>query len=156
MECTIRRATLADLPTIVQFNLGLAWETEGKRLAETTLQHGVRAVLTDPGKGFYTLAEHAGQPLGQTLITTEWSDWRNGYFWWLQSVFVQKDARRHGVFRALFQHLQAAAEADPTVVGFRLYVEKANSRGRQTYHSLGFTDEGYDLMSLYPLARSRC
>lgn len=154
MDLTIRRAILADIPAIVRFNLGLAWESEGKQLDVDTLQRGVQAVLTDPGKGFYTLAESDGEPVGQTLITTEWSDWRNGYFWWLQSVYVAGKARRQGVFRAILQHLRTEAAADPAVVGFRLYVEQANAHARQTYQSLGFMDEGYDLMGIYPLRPS--
>ena len=151
MTPSIRRATAADADTIARFNAALAWESEHKRLDPDVLAAGVRAVLADPHKGFYTLAERAGAAVGQTLVTFEWSDWRNGWYWWVQSVYVRPDARREGVFRALFEHLRAAAAADPTVIGLRLYVEHDNERARKTYAALGMVDEPYSLMGIYPL-----
>lgn len=151
MGLTVRRATPADAGTVAEFNRLLAWESEGKRLDPAVLGRGVAAVLADPHKGFYTLAERAGETVGQALVTFEWSDWRCGWYWWLQSVYVRADARRGGVFRALFEHLKAAATADPAVVGLRLYVERDNDRGRRTYESLGMTEEPYHLFGLYPL-----
>src|SRR5688572_23594873 len=119
MTPSIRRATAADADTIARFNAALAWESEHKRLDEAVLARGVRAVLADPAKGFYTLAERGGEPVGQVMVTFEWSDWRAGWYWWVQSVYVREDARRGGVFRALFGHLKAQALADPTVIGLR-------------------------------------
>src|SRR5689334_8864562 len=103
MSLTIRRAVPADEPVLVSFNAALAWETEHKRLDEAVLTTGVRAVFADPGKGFYLVAERAGEVVGQSMVTFEWSDWRNGWFWWVQSVYVRAEARRQGVFRALFE-----------------------------------------------------
>lgn len=151
MSHTIRQAGLDDLEAIVEFNRQLALETEGLVLEPTVLRQGVSAALHDPAKGFYTLAEQDGQPIGQTLITLEWSDWRNGYFWWVQSVFVDVDHRRKGVFRSLFDHLCRLAAADRQVIGVRLYVKKGNARGREVYHRLGLEEEGYELLGLYPL-----
>jgi ribosomal protein S18 acetylase RimI-like enzyme len=151
MQTVIRPATAADAAVLADFNARLAWESEYKRLDPATLAAGVRAVLADPHKGFYTLAERGGAVVGQVLVTFEFSDWRNGWYWWIQSVYVRADARRSGVFRALFEHLHAAARADPAVIGLRLYVERANDRARATYRALGLTEEGYDLMGLYPL-----
>lgn len=151
MDLLIRPATAADEDTLVRFNAALAWESEHKRLAEPTLRAGVRAQLTDPHKGFYTVAESGGQVVGQTLVTFEWSDWRNGWYWWIQSVYVAEAVRRGGVFRALFEHLKAKALADPTVIGLRLYVERDNERARKTYTTLGLEEEPYLLMGLYPL-----
>lgn len=150
MTLTIRRATPSDWPTLVRFNLGLAKESEGKDLDEATLIAGVRAVLTDPQKGFYTIAESNGEPVGQMMVTFEWSDWRNGLFWWLQSVYVREDARQQGVVRALFEHLKMKAAADAMVIGFRLYVNKTNVRGQQVYRALGMVEEGYELMTWTP------
>lgn len=150
-ELEIRRATLADAPTVVRFNEALAVESEGKHLDPAVLEPGVRAVLADPHKGFYTVAEVAGQVVGQILITFEWSDWRNGWYWWIQSVYVHADYRRQGVFRAIYSHLREQAEADPSIIGFRLYVEHENHRAQATYRSLGLTEEPYGLMGLYPL-----
>ncbi len=151
MDLTIRPATPADEDTVVRFNAALAWESEYKTLHEPTLRAGVRALLADRHKGFYTLAERGGAVVGQVLITFEWSDWRNGWYWWIQSVYVAAEARRGGVFRALYDHLKAAALADPTVIGLRLYVETDNARARRTYAELGMEEEPYLLMGLYPL-----
>ena len=152
MRLNIRAATPADEAVIARFNAALAWESEGKTLDGPTLSAGVRALLADPHKGFYTLAEAGGEVVGQTLITFEWSDWRNGWYWWIQSVYVADYARRGGVFRSLYEHLKAKATADPTVIGLRLYVETDNARARQTYAGLGMEEEPYLLMGLYPLA----
>jgi ribosomal protein S18 acetylase RimI-like enzyme len=151
MALHIRPATPTDEPTVVRFNQLLAHESEGKTLHEPTLRAGVRALLADRHRGFYTLAERGGEVVGQVLITFEWSDWRNGWYWWVQSVYVIADARREGVFRALFEHLKEQATADPTVIGMRLYVERENTRAQATYTAMDMTDEGYNLMGLYPL-----
>jgi GNAT superfamily N-acetyltransferase len=155
MTLSIRRAAAGDLDVIARFNAALAWESEHKKLGDAALRRGVRAVLADPHKGFYTLAERAGEVVGQVLVTFEWSDWREGWYWWVQSVYVREDARRGGVFRALFEHLTAVALADPAVIGVRLYVERDNLRARQTYQALGLAEEPYLLMGLYPLPGKR-
>jgi GNAT superfamily N-acetyltransferase len=151
MDLTIRAATPADEEVVARFNAALALESEHKQLHEPTLRAGVRALLADRHKGFYTLAERGGEVVGQTLITFEWSDWRNGWYWWIQSVYVRADARRAGVFRALFAHLKAKALADTEVIGLRLYVERDNDRARRTYTELGMIEEPYFLHGLYPL-----
>ncbi|MFN0052989.1 MAG: GNAT family N-acetyltransferase, partial [Planctomycetales bacterium] len=134
----IRPAVLKDWPTIAEFNCLLAEESEGKRLDRTHVEPGVKALLSDPRKGRYFVAvddsptdvsaapgaSGAGRIVGQLMHTFEWSDWRNGDIWWLQSVYVHPDFRRQGVFRALFAHLRQAADSDPNVVGLRLYVEE--------------------------------
>jgi ribosomal protein S18 acetylase RimI-like enzyme len=151
MDILIRPATLADADAVAAFNQALAWESEGKRLDPGVLAAGVRAVLADRHKGFYTVAERAGEVVGQVLVTYEWTDWRNGWYWWVQSVYVRADARRGGVFTALYRHLEAAALADPTVVGLRLYVERDNAPAQQVYRRLGLADEPYFVMGRYPL-----
>jgi GNAT superfamily N-acetyltransferase len=151
MSLVIRRATPADEGVLVTFNAALAWETENKRLDPGVLTTGVRAVLADPARGFYTVAERAGEVVGQVMVTFEWSDWRNGWFWWVQSVYVREDARREGVFRALFRDLLRQAGADPGVIGLRLYVERENARARQTYRDLGMAESPYLVYDLYPL-----
>src|SRR3954451_3376930 len=152
MSLTIRPATPADEAVVVAFNAALAWETEHKRLDEEVLRTGVRAVFADPAKGFYTLAERGGEVVGQVMVTFEWSDWRNGWFWWVQSVYVRADARRKGVFRALYREVQRQASAAPGVIGLRLYVEAENARARATYAALGMVETSYGVMEEYPLA----
>jgi ribosomal protein S18 acetylase RimI-like enzyme len=143
MPLILRRATPADAAVIAEFNRQLAQETEGKTLDEETLSAGVAAVLADPLRGLYFIAESEGAVVGQLMITTEWSDWRNGWIWWIQSVYVRKEARRQGVFRALYMHVEAAARAAPQVAGLRLYVERDNHAAQQTYLGLGMERTGY-------------
>ena len=152
MSLTLRRATPTDVSLLVEFNAALAWETEHKRLKPDVLTAGVRAVFDDPSRGFYTLAiDEAGEAVGQMMVTYEWSDWRNGWFWWVQSVYVHEDARRGGVFRALYREIERQAAADPAVIGLRLYVETDNTRAQSTYRALGMTDTTYGMMEVYPL-----
>ncbi|HEX4609287.1 MAG TPA: GNAT family N-acetyltransferase [Urbifossiella sp.] len=151
MSYSIRRATPADAAVVAANNAALARETEAKELDPATLAAGVRAVLADPAKGVYTVAEQGGEVVGQVMLTYEWSDWRNGWFWWVQSVYVRPDARRGGVFRVLFADILARAAADPGVIGVRLYMEPGNDRARATYRSLGLAEAGYEVFELYPL-----
>jgi GNAT superfamily N-acetyltransferase len=145
MPLSIRRAALTDTSNIAEFNRRMAWETEHKTLDQRTLAKGVAAVLADPAKGFYLVADLDGESVGQLLVTPEWSDWRDGWFWWVQSVYVREDARRRGVFRGLFDEVVRLAAAAGDVVGVRLYVERDNTRAQQTYRSLGMAETGYRL-----------
>jgi GNAT superfamily N-acetyltransferase len=151
MPLIIRPAVPADAGTIVEFNCRLALETESKTLNGPTITRGVQALLADPAKGFYTVAEDGGAVIGQTLITMEWSDWRNGWFWWIQSVYVQAEHRSRGVFTALFEHLKAKAIAQGDVIGIRLYFEKDNHKAKAVYQKLGLTDTDYGMLEMYPL-----
>ncbi len=139
----IREATDNDIKYLVEFNAAMAFETEQKQLKTDILTKGVKAVLYSPEKGKYFIAEIDDQVVGQLLITTEWSDWRNGYFWWIQSVYVKPASRRKGVFRALYQYVEKLAEETRGVCGLRLYVEKENHRAQQTYEDLGMRKTHY-------------
>jgi GNAT superfamily N-acetyltransferase len=143
MPLTLRRGTPEDAAVIAEFNRLLALESEGKILDEATLSRGVAAILADPKRGLYFAAERDGEIVGQLMITTEWSDWRNGWIWWIQSVYVRQDARRQGVFRTLYEHVESAARADPQVVGLRLYVEHENHTAQQTYLEMGMERTRY-------------
>jgi GNAT superfamily N-acetyltransferase len=151
MPLAIRRATPADAAVIVDFNRRLAEESEGKTLDRSVLARGVAAGLADPRKALYFVAEEDGAVLGQIMITTEWSDWRNGWMWWIQSVYVRADSRRRGVFRALFDHVYQTARNDPEVVGLRLYVEQDNHVAHQTYGRMGMEWTRYLVLERYPL-----
>lgn len=133
----IRSATPQDLDTVVRFNLGLASETEGKTLDHEILRTGVEAALSDLTRARYFLAEVDGEVIGQTMFTTEWSDWRNGYFWWIQSVYIDAAHRGRGVFRALYAYIRELAKHEPDVCGIRLYVDSDNHRAIKTYKNLG-------------------
>jgi ribosomal protein S18 acetylase RimI-like enzyme len=145
MPHRIRPATLADADTLVRFNAAMALETERIRLDPAVLGPGVRAVLEDPARGRYFVAESDGRVVGQLLVTYEWSDWRNGNIWWLQSVYVDPPHRRRGVFRALYRHAEALARAQGAVA-IRLYVHHDNRPAQDTYRRLGMRDAGYIVM----------
>ena len=142
LQICVRRAAPGDLDRIVEFNLGIAWETEKKRLDREVLRAGAR-LLADESLGFYTVAEIAGEVVGCTLITFEWSDWRNGLIWWIQSVYVASDMRGQGVFSAIHRALDEKARSTPGVLGFRLYVEEANHRAQEVYRRRGLLKTAY-------------
>jgi ribosomal protein S18 acetylase RimI-like enzyme len=140
---TIRRATAHDHATIVDFNCAMALETEGKALKHEVISRGVASLLGNEHRGMYFVAEQNEIIVGALMITYEWSDWRNGNFWWIQSVYVRPEVRGHGVYRAMYEHIRALATKDPGVCGFRLYVEQDNARAQRTYASLGMSETHY-------------
>ncbi len=144
MSLRIRQATKNDRGTLIHFNEALARETEGKTLARDLLSHGVDAALADSHKGFYLIAELEDQAVGGLLITTEWSDWRNAYFWWIQSVFVEPEHRKTGVYSALHRHVEELARSRGDVCSIRLYVDRNNARAMATYQRLGMTPARYE------------
>lgn len=139
----IRLATPQDAPVLVEFNAAMALETEGKELLPGVIGAGVRSLLGNPASGFYVVAEKEERVVGSLMITKEWSDWRNGTFWWIQSVYVRPEFRRQGVYKRLYSHIQEMAAKDPAVCGFRLYVERENTRAQATYDALGMRKTGY-------------
>lgn len=143
----IRYAKIDDVDAIVKFNLEMAFETEGITLSVEKLVNGVRAVFEDNSKGFYVVAECDNKPVGQAMITYEWSDWRNAIFWWIQSVYVVPEYRRAGVFRSIFTYIKSLAESS-NVCGIRLYVEKNNCIAKNVYKKLGMEESHYDLYEL--------
>lgn len=146
MTTTVRSATIDDLEALVRGNARMAEETEGRTLDAGMLRAGVTRVLEDPARGRYWVAEIEGRVVGQLMITREWSDWRNGVFWWIQSVYVDEAVRRAGVFRALYGHVHALALETPDCCGLRLYVENYNRRAQRTYDRLGMVKTGYVVM----------
>lgn len=148
MNIRIRRAAAADADVIARYNAAMALETEHMELQRERLLAGVRAVLADAGKGFYVVAEDEGAVAGQMMITYEWSDWRNGVFWWIQSVYVEPAWRRRGVFRSLYRHALEEARAAGNVCGLRLYVEAGNEAARRTYEELGMNKTVYEMFEV--------
>jgi GNAT superfamily N-acetyltransferase len=138
----IRKAIPNDVPSIVDFQLRMARETENLRLAPEIVEKGVTAVFRDPSKGQYYVAVSEGKVIASLLITYEWSDWRNCNVWWFQSVFVIPEFRRQGIFRKMYNHvLQLAGELD--IAGVRLYVETKNRSAQKTYEALGMSSGHY-------------
>jgi ribosomal protein S18 acetylase RimI-like enzyme len=142
-DVTVRPATLADLDVLVRFNAAIAKETEGRNLDMERLRRGTRAVLESNERGYYLVAEVEAVVVGQLFVTYEWSDWRNGVFWWIQSVYVEPSFRGRGVYRALHAHVLQDARARGDVCGLRLYVEKENEAAQEAYTRLGMTMTPY-------------
>ncbi len=170
----VRAATTADVERLANWAIAMALETEHKQLDPDTVRNGVSAVLAEPARGRYFIAEceadavssntpfttesvadangvagstraEPDECIGTLMLTHEWSDWRNGDWWWIQSVYVEFAHRRRGVYRALYDHVHALALATAGVCGLRLYVERENANAQRTYESLGMTDAKYQI-----------
>jgi ribosomal protein S18 acetylase RimI-like enzyme len=145
----IRPARLEDLDQLVGFSAAMALETEGRQLDLDRLRQGTRAVFEESARGFYIVAELPGKPhptlTGQLLITFEWSDWRNASFWWIQSVYVDPQWRRQGVYRAMHRYVLSQAHARPDVCGIRLYVERDNRVAQAVYERVGLSPSVYQV-----------
>ena len=144
----VRRALQIDAGHISDFNIAMALETEGKPLDSETVGGGVRAVLSRNDLGFYVVAEHRDKTVGQLLITYEWSDWRNAFFWWIQSVYVAPEYRHQGVYKALHEYVSKAAGSQGDVCGIRLYVDKDNKIAQGVYARLGMSETNYDMYEI--------
>ena len=142
----IRKGLLSDSTLLADNNIAMALESEGKKLNRGLIEEGVRQAISDPAKATYYIAEIDGEFAGQTMVTTEWSDWRNGWFWWIQSVYTAPAYRRRGVYRTLYEHIKEQARQAGNVCGIRLYVERENSIAIKAYDNLGMVDAGYVLM----------
>jgi GNAT superfamily N-acetyltransferase len=141
----IRNARPEDAAVVAEFNARLAAETEGRTLEPAVLAEGVRQAIADPAKALYWLAEVDGRVVGQLMLTLEWSDWRNGWFWWIQSVYVHPDWRGRGVFTQLYRWVETEARRRADVCGLRLYMENDNARARRTYERLGLRGTHYQV-----------
>ncbi|MBL7995708.1 GNAT family N-acetyltransferase [bacterium] len=141
---TIRLAKKTDLQVLVSYNQKMAKETENKQLDDAVLRQGVANLFDQPQYGFYGVAEFAESIVGQLMITYEWSDWRNGLFWWIQSVYVHPDFRGKGIFRQMYEFILAESSKHP-VCGIRLYVDKDNVNAKITYQKCGMAISHYDM-----------
>ncbi len=145
----IRRAEPDDTNTITAFNTVLAFETEHRHLEQDRLRDGIRSLLSHPEYGFYLIADYSShdviQPIGQLMITFEWSDWRNGVFWWIQSVYVVPDQRGRGVYQTMHQYILAQSSEDQRVCGIRLYVARDNQQAHRAYRRVGLLPSPYEL-----------
>ena len=141
----IRSACTDDISDIAQFNIAMAQETEERQLDPETIQSGVSGVIQNHAHGFYLIAERDQVAVGSLLITFEWSDWRNGTLWWIQSVYVKPEHRRMGVFRALDDAVIARAQAAKSVRGIRLYVEQENLDAQSVYQKLSMQKTPYQM-----------
>jgi len=142
---SVRIGQEKDIETLVKHNISLAQETEQKRLSPPIVVQGVRMLLKNPQYGFYSVAEIDGEVVGSCMVTYEWSDWRCNLFWWIQSVYVKPAFRRQGIFKNLYEFLKEKASQEQNVCGFRLYVEKSNHIGQNTYSGVGMKEAPYKL-----------
>jgi ribosomal protein S18 acetylase RimI-like enzyme len=147
-EITVRVATLEDAEFLVRGNASMALETEGLSLDVDRLRDGVHALFEKPDRGIYYVAEIGGRRAGQMMITYEWSDWRNGDFWWIQSVWVEPEFRGRGVFTSLYRFVESLARSNPGVAGLRLYVEHENERAQATYARVGMKRTVYEMFEV--------
>ena len=139
----IREGRPEDAAIIAEYNQRMALETEGKELSAETVKKGVEQGLRQSEKCLYFVAKTEGSVIGQAMVTYEWSDWRNGDLWWIQSVYVHPDHRRQGIFKKLYQHIETLAQEDTRARGLRLYVEEGNATGQAVYKKLGMSHAGY-------------
>jgi RimJ/RimL family protein N-acetyltransferase len=145
---SIRKSRPEDLSAIVDFQQRLALESENFHLDATIVTKGINAMFADPSKGTYFIAEVDGEIAGCHSITYEWSDWRNGMVWWIQSVYVVEKHRKNGVFKAMFENLKTLIKNDPNLAGLRLYVDKTNKRAQKVYEAMGMNGEHYSVFEL--------
>ena len=143
LPAVVRAATPADVEFLVDGNARMAMETENSELDRGRLRAGVEAVFADAGRGFYLIAEVDEERAGQMMITYEWSDWRNGVFWWIQSVYTVPEMRGRGAFRALYAAVEEMARERGGVSGLRLYVEAHNEAAQATYRRCGMSETVY-------------
>ncbi len=139
----VRVAQIADIDSLVDFNQKMALETEGKYLDSDVLRSGVKAVFHDESKGLYVVTEDDGGILGGLMVTFEWSDWRNKWFWWIQSVYIVPEARGRGIYRQMYEFVKAKAKENGNVSGFRLYVERDNLSAQGVYERVGMAASHY-------------
>jgi ribosomal protein S18 acetylase RimI-like enzyme len=142
-EIMIRMAKADELNSLVEFNQAMALETEGKHLDAQILQSGVEAVFHDDRKGFYVVAESEGEIVGGLMITYEWSDWRDNWFWWIQSVYILPDFRGRKIYSRLYYFVKEKARDREDVCGFRLYVEHDNEQAQKVYEKVGMEKSHY-------------
>lgn len=139
----IRLATEEDSKEIIDFQLKMALESEGVKLNHDTLTDGVVAVFRDSQKGKYFVAEDSQKIVGSMLITYEWSDWRNQWVYWLQSVYIIPAYRGKGIFRLMYQQIKNQVEREKGVAGIRLYVDVSNKHAIGVYNSVEMDGDHY-------------
>ena len=142
-DVLFRDARPADVRAIIDFQVAMARETENIDLDRDVLTSGVNAIVDNPSLGRYYIAEVASHVVGSLMINFEWSDWRNGVVWWIQSVYVKPEARRRGVYSGLYAHIRKIVESEPSIRGIRLYVDNRNKGAQEVYARLGMEGEHY-------------
>ena len=143
MRITIQKATAENIEVLIDFQQRLALESESVNLNGETLRNGMKAMFADPSKGIYYVVKEEHEIIGCHMITYEWSDWRNGMVWWLQSVYVKESHRKKGIFKMMYDNLINIINKDPQLIGLRLYVDKSNERALKVYEAMGMDGSHY-------------
>lgn len=138
----IARGRVCDIESIVQFQMDMAMESEGTILDKGKVTKGVTAAMNDDMKGIYWVAKADGKAIGSLMLTREWSDWNNEWYWWIQSVYVIPEYRNHGVYKAMYATLKDAAK-ESNVSQIRLYVDKTNHSAQTVYQRAGMQESHY-------------
>lgn len=142
IDIIITKGQIEDIENIAQFQVDMAMESEGTQLDKDTVTKGVSAAMADENKGLYYIARVDGKAVGSLMLTREWSDWNNGWYWWIQSVYVEPDYRRQGVYKSMYNAVCTDAKQQ-NIAQVRLYVDKTNTRGQKVYSSLGMQESHY-------------
>lgn len=142
IDIIITKGQIEDIENIAQFQVDMAMESEGTQLDKDTVTKGVSAAMADENKGLYYIARVDGKAVGSLMLTREWSDWNNGWYWWIQSVYVAPDYRRQGVYKSMYNAVCTDAKQQ-NIAQVRLYVDKTNTRGQEVYSSLGMQESHY-------------
>ena len=150
MKFSVREAKKNDACKIVEFQMAMAFETESLELDKSVLSLGVNAVLEDHSKARYFIAEDDGNSIGMLMITLEWSDWRNGWVWWIQSVYTAPEYRKQGIYKQLYEHIKSLVAASDNIRGIRLYVDNRNTAAQKVYRSLGMNGDHYTTYEWMP------
>jgi len=145
----VSRGEVCDIDTIVQFQADMAMESEGYTLDKVKVTKGISAAMLDDSKGIYWVAKIEGRTIGSLMLTREWSDWNNEWYWWIQSVYVIPEFRRQGVYKAMYQKVKDAAKEN-NVSQIRLYVDKTNLSAQKVYQHLGMHESHYQMYEENP------
>jgi ribosomal protein S18 acetylase RimI-like enzyme len=140
---TIQKALSVHIDILIDFQQRLAYESEEVTLDSSTLRKGMEAMFADPGKGLYYIASDGDEVVGCHMITYEWSDWKNGMVWWLQSVYVKESHRKKGIFKMMYDNVISMIKKDPNLIALRLYVDKSNERAMKVYSAMGMDGSHY-------------
>ena len=141
----VRLSNEYDKTVIAEFQIKMANETEQLELDKDTVNKGVESVFRDPQKGKYYVATENEVIIASMLITYEWSDWRNNWVFWLQSVYVLPEKRGQGIFKQMYDFILQQINENSEVAGLRLYVDKTNSDASKVYAKLGMNGDHYQV-----------
>ena len=148
MDAQIRKAVIDDIDSLIEFSFEEAKEAEGLTRVPDTLRAGITAALNDSSKAIYwVIADENDKPFGNVSALKEWSDWNDGYYWWIQSMFISTRYRGKGYLKLLINAVESEMKRE-NGLELRLYVHKDNKVAIRAYEKVGFVISNYDVMTL--------